>query len=1633
MNKLNLFVALIVTSFGIQFSFTQPGFYEVNAGAFYYSPNTLEIEVGSTVTWTNVGGLHNVNFQTNSITGTDFENPESFELQAVYSNSETPTLIGSWTFNVEGTYTYDCSIGSHASQGMIGTIIVTPEGEYPGCMDSSACNYLDYANIDDGSCLYNNLCCDNVLDVECNACNACQTPEEWCLNNPGFDGCDAYDVVGCMDDGLQSWSPFPGNAADNYAEGANTQCENCCAYWGCGNPDNTLMLVGTFMDLSGENGWNGTSMTVFNIWEDSQIYDIMDTVFYFSPTFEIMYELPPVITEIGDLDGDGYDDADCCGLIDESEFLDDGSINPNFGGPLPDGQVNHDDCLECPLNDDFVGELGYVVNFCAPDDLLNGCYQIVVDEGDPQQVAWEIQNADISVFALSGSSYFDSTSGAACSNSETFGFSDVKFTSNSVNFDQDTGLLSFGVTNSGTETTVNSEGIETAGTTWILIDGFAEVSDSPSNITGFSEILNEYVTSDGYYLGTNYEFTYDISEFTSVNNIGPGDHSITIWLNGGSSQPLGVNPEFGEENFENNYTTIQFNIPEIFGCLDPWASNYNPNANSDNNGNEECLYVCGDTDGDGIVDNENYQYYNISVDGGNFQAEVGWTIQTIDGFEYLSGGAPYNSNDFSEFGLCLAPDCYEIVMTDNFGDGWNGNTIEIGNEIEFTLETGTSGTALFEVGGGSCGEFIGCTDSNATNYNENAIQSDGSCLYDCSSFTDSNGNSYESLEINLDGGIFQGEISWEIFDSNNVLVLEGQAPFNDVTCLPQGCYTVSMQDSFGDGWNGNVLTLESGSGYTWNFVGPTNDNALVENIAIGEPSQCGIFFGCTDEQADNYDEINNVDDGTCTYSCLDGGTAVTISCDGGSWQSEVGWTIFDENGIIIISGGAPFVEEGVCLVDGCYTVEMTDSFGDGWSGNELSIIGDGINLEFEATGSSETAPFGINNDECVTLGCTDVEAENYNSDANFDDGSCNYDCDSWLDTSELYSCYYYVWVLDYSVDYMEGLGYDCTCVIEPTPGCTDPNADNYDDLANQNDGSCIYTCDEEDGEFPTLITCDGGTWQNEVSWQIYDELGNLVASGGAPYSNEVCLLDNVCYTIEMQDSYGDGWNGNTLDFGGTSISLYAGSNGNDSYNCSSECNFVEIPVSVVNGQGTSFGFSITNSENDIVVSGGNNFSGFLCLDPNDCYDINLASANGGGNQGATLVVGEDEFGWNGFSSWYAYIYQAVGGSCPVYGCTDTTADNYDENATINESAPNDSSNPCLYYGCTDANASNFDSDANFEDGSCVYLCESGLDSYYISCDGGSLQYQISWQIIDSEANIVAEGDAPDNTGVCLEPGCYTINMFDTGGDGWNGNSLIVGDMTFELNDGYESVATFAAGVDAEDCGIFFGCTDPDAVNFDPSSNVDDNSCFYPCAELGWESVLIETSSGTYPYEIAWNLEDENGEIIFSAGELSGGTDFSNPGIVDSWLCLDPNGCYTLNMSDTYGDGWNGASITIISQDGNENDISLFAGFSGSTQYGTCIFECDFDTYDVTVNNGFGTDFGFIISDIDGNSVVSGGNNFSGLGCLDLENGCYTISLSSSNGGGFGSASLAIGDYEFDSNDGTGGYWSSVITNGLGHG
>ena len=120
----------------------------VTAGGFYFSPQDLAIEPGTTVVWENVGGSHNANGTTNTLTGESFGNPEDFFFSPVSSSGEA-VCIGSFTFTIPGVYSYDCSVGTHAALGMVGTVTVGTGG----CTNAAAPNYNEAADFDDGSCL----------------------------------------------------------------------------------------------------------------------------------------------------------------------------------------------------------------------------------------------------------------------------------------------------------------------------------------------------------------------------------------------------------------------------------------------------------------------------------------------------------------------------------------------------------------------------------------------------------------------------------------------------------------------------------------------------------------------------------------------------------------------------------------------------------------------------------------------------------------------------------------------------------------------------------------------------------------------------------------------------------------------------------------------------------------------------------------------------------------------------------------------------------------------------------------------------------------------------------------------------------------------------------------------------------------------------------------------------------------------------------------------------------------------------------------------------------------------------------------------------------------------------------------
>jgi hypothetical protein len=128
-------------------------------------------------------------------------------------------------------------------------------------------------------------------------------------------------------------------------------------------------------------------------------------------------------------------------------------------------------------------------------------------------------------------------------------------------------------------------------------------------------------------------------------------------------------------------------------------------------------------------------------------------------------------------------------MNDSFGDGWNGGEISV-NGMIYTVEDGAQATASIE-----------CT----------APAPD--CTYDV---------------FMAAPGSWPSEITWEIQDADGAVVLSGNADSTDVQILEASdgeTYTLVMNDSFGDGWNGGeisvngmIYTVEDGAQATVSIV-----------------------------------------------------------------------------------------------------------------------------------------------------------------------------------------------------------------------------------------------------------------------------------------------------------------------------------------------------------------------------------------------------------------------------------------------------------------------------------------------------------------------------------------------------------------------------------------------------------------------------------------------------------------------------------------------------------------------------------------------------------------------------------------------------------------------------------------------
>lgn len=183
-----------------------------------------------------------------------------------------------------------------------------------------------------------------------------------------------------------------------------------------------------------------------------------------------------------------------------------------------------------------------------------------------------------------------------------------------------------------------------------------------------------------------------------------------------------------------------------------------------------------------------------------------------------------------------------------------------------------------------------------------------------------------NYNLNVTGGTWPNEVSWQIVNASNVIVASGFAPANQVVCLPNGCYTLNMFDSWGDGWNGAVLTL----------TGPAASVVLSATIATGNFATQSFSLGGAN-------------------CCPAGTTAYEINVTSGTFPFEVSWELFNSAGFLIAAAGAP-ASQTVCLESDCYSLYLYDSFGDGWNGADITLSQGGTVVY---SGTLNSGDFGI--------------------------------------------------------------------------------------------------------------------------------------------------------------------------------------------------------------------------------------------------------------------------------------------------------------------------------------------------------------------------------------------------------------------------------------------------------------------------------------------------------------------------------------------------------------------------------------------------------------------------------------------------------------------------------------------------
>ncbi len=1020
-------------------------------------------------------------------------------------------------------------------------------------------------------------------------------------------------------------------------------------------------------------------------------------------------------------------------------------------------------------------------------------------------------------------------------------------------------------------------------------ESWVRVELQPDNYP--SETSWEIINSSGEVLATNPPIT-DMSLQTTIVPLDSEDYNFVIYDEFGDGICcaygegwFGLSNDCGLEEYIYDFggatATVFFTLeqcaqppPDIIGCMDPVAVNYNPEAGQNSYTGQVTPTSCN------AFYPSDYNYFGIDLDYYNENQSV-FAIGTeisVGGYTYYIDGTstPNNCN----LGVAMI----YVVSDEALADGNLFDTMQVGALVDdlYEEDAWTINPCEYIYGcnnplainydpiatsdDGSCDIISGCMDSTAVNYNPAAvieqppgIQGPPPCEYFVLDTTSCGTDSVELIvEITVDQ--YPQETSWYIMTNWNIdqivmEVLEGEysgltmgTTVTHTACVVDNAnFTFRIFDSYGDGLGGAQWGGIDGEWLVYTAcdtiasgIGDFGTNAM----ANGNTGDCDDLpiEGCMD---DNYVEYN-------PEAVLDNGSCLTANIYG----------CIDENSINYDVEANTAEQFSNCS----HTLNLTDLSANGWGGSFL-IVAQGEDYYGPFTVASGEALFttelDFNSNELIkAFFYTDPLSAFFANECGFEIISPSgevvvFGGDNPILNPIRFSPYMY-----------SGMGQCLETCVPMVFGCTDDQACNFDPDANTL-SSCTYNIEYYDCSNQCNSDSDG---------------------------------DGVCDELEIagcQDPLQYNFNPSATDAGECEPFVY-GCTDNTMFNFNPEANTDNNScIPIVNGctDITAFNYNIlANIDNNTCVP-----YAYGCIDIT-AFNYDILANTDDGTCIPYLYGCTDDTALN-----YNDLANTDDNSCIpyLYGCTDDTALNYNELANTDD----DSCIPFI-YGCTDSSMWNYSLTANTDDGSCISFIYGCTDPLMFN--------------FDTSANTDNGTCIPYIYG-CTDPTMFNYNV-EANSDNNSCEPFVYG-CTNEMAFNYNPAAN--AEYEPSNCEPFvYGCTDPSMLNYNSEANTEDFSCIdyiYGCTDpLAFNyDPLANTENGScievvegcadpmaYNYEALVNIPNPEA-CLYDAGCYGGPGEpyWLNDGCyawvidVDDYCCTNDWDASCVSMYNYCQEGW----------------------------------------------------------------------------------------------------------------------------------